>query len=415
MPRRPKPFLYRGWYCTNAGGVPQQKLCREEEGLRQAELALARLLVQRADAQQEAKLAVPGPGVRAGGPQPSDAYAPGLAGPQARMVADVFNEFLDMKKVENDELTYIHYRDKLTPFYERFGGRPIRSLTLQDGLAYKEWLRKDKTWKKGKRVMRGVGPATVNHHIRAAKTLLNWAAKASRRYIDLNPWEEIGYLTEKPRERLITEEEFCHLLEQCTDGSVSGGARDFREQLIVLRHTTMRPGELLKLRWDYQWERHKIVFPADVIKTKNRRPVTMLPVVEQTLQARMRRLVESGLRADGFVFSSPGKGGDGKQTATTKSDSTVQGNSFSQRFRRLFLRCVGLGLIEKEKAGERLVLYSSRHTRITELVASGLPMKVIMDEAGHKIPNTTNRYTHLADDFITEAVRRAGGPDAGAG
>ena len=79
--------------------------------------------------------------IRAGvPPQPdsrlnADAYAPGLAGPQARLVADVFNEFLDVKKVENDELTYIHYRDKITPFYQRFGTRPIRSLTLQDGLA----------------------------------------------------------------------------------------------------------------------------------------------------------------------------------------------------------------------------------------------------------------------------------------
>jgi integrase len=148
--------------------------------------------------------------------------------------------------------------------------------------------------------MRGVGPATVNHHIRAAKTLLNWAAKASRRYIDLNPWQKIGYLTEKSRERLIIEVEFCNLLDQCSDGNVSGGAQEFRQQLIVLRHTTMRPGELLKLRWEYvQWDRHKIVFPADVIKAKSRRPLTMLPVVEQTLLSRKQWLEEpgAGLRA----------------------------------------------------------------------------------------------------------------------
>ena len=411
MPRPPKPFLYRGWYCTNAGGIPQQKLCREEEGRRQAELALARLLVQRADAQQEAKLDVPGPGIRVN----PDAYAPGLAGPSAKLIAEVFDEFLDVKRVENDELTYIHYRDKLTPFYDRFGTRPIRSLTLQDGLAYKEWLRKDKPWKKGKKAMRGVGPTTVNHHIRAAKILLNWATKASRQYIDLNPWEEIGYLTEKARERLITEVEFGHLLDQCTDGNVSGGAQDFREQLIVLRHTTMRPGELLKLKWEYiQWDRHKIVFPADVIKTKTRRPLTMLPLVEETLLSRKLRLESDEARSDGFVFPAPGKAEGGKRAAG-KADQAVKGNTFSQRFRRLFLRCVKEGLIEKEKGGERLVLYSSRHTRITELVVQGLSMKVVMDEAGHKIPATTNRYTHLADEFITESVRRAAEPSGGEG
>jgi hypothetical protein len=143
MPRRPKPFLYRGWYCTNVGGVPQQKLCKEEEGYRQAELALARLLVQRADAQQEAKLNVPGPGIRADLPpvlvtQNGDPQL--LTGPKAKTVVEVHDEFLDMKKVENDEATYVHYRDKLAPFYERFGTRPIRTLTLQDGLDYKKWL-----------------------------------------------------------------------------------------------------------------------------------------------------------------------------------------------------------------------------------------------------------------------------------
>jgi site-specific recombinase XerD len=93
----------------------------------------------------------------------------------------------------------------------------------------------------------------------------------------------------------------------------------------------------------------------------------------------------------------------------------VKGNTFSQRFRRLFLRCVEQGLIEKEKGGERLVLYSSRHTRITELVVQGLPMKVITDETGHKIPTTTQRYTHLADEFITETVRRAAETPGGEG
>jgi hypothetical protein len=58
-----------------------------------------------------------------------------LADPTAKSVAEVFDEFLNVKRVEKDELTYVHYRDKITPFYQRFGTRPIRSLTLQDGLA----------------------------------------------------------------------------------------------------------------------------------------------------------------------------------------------------------------------------------------------------------------------------------------
>jgi hypothetical protein len=46
MPRKPKPYAYRGYSCTSIGGVQHQKLCRVEEGLQQAEFASARLLEQ---------------------------------------------------------------------------------------------------------------------------------------------------------------------------------------------------------------------------------------------------------------------------------------------------------------------------------------------------------------------------------
>jgi integrase len=418
MPRPSKPYVFRGWYCTNYGGVAKQKLCKVEEGLRAAELALARLKVQRADAEQEGKLGVPGTGVRADLPpvlptqtQAEETFGLGLGGPKAKLVGEVFDEFLNVKEVDTDELTYIWYRDKLTPFYLRFRERPLRSVTLQDGLDYKLRLMKEKEWMKGKVKKKGLGNVSVNHHIRAAKTLFNWAAKPSRRYIDFNPWAEISYLAEKPRERVITDEEFKHLLEKCADGNISGGAREFREQLIVLRHTTMRPGELRLLRWDYiQWSKHKIVFPATETKTKTRRPVTMLDVVEEVLAGRKARLEASGRRAEGYVFPAVGKDERGKHAAVD-ADRHIECDTFSKRFARLFNRCVKLGLIEKSKAGEKLVLYSTRHTRITELVAADVPMKAVMDDAGHKVPSTTNRYTHLADDFVSDVIRqRAGRP-----
>src|SRR4051794_1027484 len=109
MPRKAKPFLYRGWYCTNAGGVPQQKLCKEEEGFKKAEIALARLIVQRADGVQEGGVKVAGPGIKADLPpvlptrQPQANYAPGLGGPQPKTVAEVYDEFMDIKKAETDE------------------------------------------------------------------------------------------------------------------------------------------------------------------------------------------------------------------------------------------------------------------------------------------------------------------------
>jgi hypothetical protein len=104
MPRPPKPYVFREWFCTNFGGVAKQKLCRVEEGYKAAELALARLVVQRADAEQEGTAGVPGRGVQADLPPVLPTCGAGLGGPKARLVGEVFDEFLDVKKVETEEL-----------------------------------------------------------------------------------------------------------------------------------------------------------------------------------------------------------------------------------------------------------------------------------------------------------------------
>src|SRR4029077_15568561 len=103
-------------YCTNLGGVPKRKLCREEEGQKAAVLALARLTVKRADGEDD-----PPPKSPAG----------------KRTVSDVLEEYLDMKEVELDPSSYESYRQNLADFHGRYGARTIRSLTLKDGLEFK--------------------------------------------------------------------------------------------------------------------------------------------------------------------------------------------------------------------------------------------------------------------------------------
>jgi integrase len=367
-----------GWYVTSAGGKPHQRLCRVEKGFTTAQKALRRLLVSREE-------------------------GPAVIG--AALGHELHRDFLSMVKVETAEATYVGYRDVLDPWFERFGNRPVASITYEDGLAYKKFLTKEKKWLRGRQEMVGVGPARTNKCIRVAKTMLNWARHPlrNRRYgIIVNPWETIKYLVEKPRERILTPQEFAALLDNCADGSISGGAEDFREQLIVLRYTGMRPGELRLLQWDYvQFDRHQIILPPEVVKVRKRRAITMLDAVEEVLRARKARL---GAPA-GYVFPLPGKGKNDKKTAGL-SRSHQKSDGFSQRFHRLVKRCEALGLIKAVVVGERIVPYTTRHTRITEMVAQGVDKSIRMREAGHVNPATTERYTHLADELITETVRQ---------
>jgi integrase len=392
MPRQPKPFPHQGWYKTNLGGQ-RRKLCRIEEGTRAADIALARLLVERADAAGESK--TPGPGIKT--PEPD-------VGP---LVHALLDEYLDVVKVEKSPRTYKDYRDELAPFHERFGNQPVATLTYQDGIKYKKWLKEEKEWKRGKgQKGKGLGPVSVNHKLRAAKIFLNWCAKPERAHIPVSPWKALSLLLETPRERLMTDEEFKVLLDNCTNGNEKGGAKMFKQILRVMRGTTFRPGELRLLKWDYiQWEHHRIVFPATVIKTRSRRASSLLPIAEDALKERL----EAVKKKTGFVF--PGRNQEGKR------DPEVQMNdiAFSRRFGRLRKRCVKLGLIEEEKNGERLVLYSNRHTRITNMYIEGNDTPVVMAESGHKTYAMAERYKHLAPGQFTDLVRQRAAAHSGSG
>ncbi len=408
MPRRPKPYKYRGWYVTDSGSVPHHKLSPVALGLVEAERELRRYLTRTDEERQ--KNPTPGPGIRPPAAIPADS-------PYGKRVHEAHGEFLDAKRADGEALTYKHYVDKLLPFYDRFGARAVASLTEADGVAYKSYLINDKDWTKGKKKMKGLGACSVNHHLRAAKTFLNWCATSGRRLITHNPWADIKYLEEHGRERLVTDEEFAVLLKHCSTcryadkaghkKEVCGFCRsddEFRQILIVMRHTTMRPGELRQLEWDQvELASHRFALSPRTIKTRSRRVISLLPEVEQVLEGRRQAAIAERGKAEGLVFPTM----DGEEWNRV---------TFSQRFRRLRTRAVKAGELQETKKGEKLVLYSSRHTRITEMFVEGIEQHVVMAESGHVVPATTERYKHLADDYVTNRVRQnARRPDAGGG
>jgi len=400
MPRRPKPYKYRGWYVTDSGGIPHHKLCPVEFGMMEAERELRHYLTQ-LDRVRETN-PTPGPGIRPSIIHPDCPYG--------KKVHEAHDEFLDVKKTDGEALTYKHYVEKLLPFFERFAKRVVASLTEADGVSYKNYLMNEKEWKKGKTKMKGLGACSVNHHLRAAKTFLNWCASPGRRYISHNPWSNIKYLKEHGRERIITDEEFKALLKHCSTCRYAAKADhepddcyfcnnddELRQILIVLRHTTMRPGELRQVEWDeVDFAAHRIVMIPRKIKTRRRRVITLLPAVEEILLKRQLACIAEHSKAQGLVF--PAMSGEEWNRV-----------SFSQRFRRLRGRAARAGDLQEVKKGEKLVLYSTRHTRITELFVQGNEQHVVMAESGHVVPSTTERYKHLADDYITNRVRQNAG------
>ena len=178
---------------------------------------------------------------------------------------------------------------------------------------------------------------------------------------------------------------------------------DFRELLDFMRHTTARPGEVRAAEWVMiDWEAHQLRLDRGKVKTRSARCLTLVPEVEQMLKARLERVRQAGGDTHGRIFLNAGGG-------------AWDAVAFSQRFRRLRDRCVRLGHVVKEKSGEKLVLYSTRHTRNVEMIRDeGVDLSVASKEMGHANVSTTVRhYLHLSDRDVTDAVRKGKGANGG--
>ncbi len=64
------------------------------------------------------------------GPAPGSPLTnPVVAGPKVYTLGELHDDFLDFKREQADEETYIHYRNKLRLVVERFGNRQHRYYT----------------------------------------------------------------------------------------------------------------------------------------------------------------------------------------------------------------------------------------------------------------------------------------------
>jgi integrase len=381
MARHPKPYLYRGWYCTGVYGIVNHKLCPEGEGFAEA---VKQLGLWMATVEDKRRLA--------GCDNVNRAPA---ANPATVTVAVALEEFIKFTRSRISPNTLRSYLLRLQPFRSRFRDRPVSSLREGDGVEFKEHLMTQKEWIKSKTVVKGLGNARVNRCLASARSFFKWCARPQRRYCAGDPWDDLGYLKEKPRERLLTDDEFQVLLKNAK-------RQTFRDVLVFLRYTACRPGEACAAHWDMvQWDRNLLVIPRTdgkgrrLTKTFAPRRVPLLPEVIAMLRERLAKCDGKGpVFPDRF----------GKENAS---------RFLGKAFQRLVTRCCALGLIEKERAGEKLVLYATRHTRATEMLREGVDLVTVSKALGHaRVSTTANVYLHLSDDDVTKAVLKARPPSS---
>jgi integrase/recombinase XerC len=282
--------------------------------------------------------------------------------------SDLADIFLDDVKARKAPATYRSYREMLELAQQHMG------LGLRVGNVRKMHLTKIEQALHG-----GYSSTTILKCLHAVQRVFAWAVE--NELLDASCL--LAYKKPRPRERTraITTDEF-QAMRGCSGSP-------FRRLLLALRLCGCRPGELRQLVWDEVFlDQGVLIIPEHktLTRQKHSRP-RIVPLPEPLLKLLRWLSRNSHGPQDNVFLNSAGK----PWTRT----------ALHSQMRRLRER-VGLQV----KAGENVVLYSTRHTYGTETVGkvSDIELAELM---GHTDTGTTRRYVHLSLERLRQIQKRA--------
>ena len=231
---------------------------------------------------------------------------------------------------------------------------------MMDGYAT-ERLKEDSPARKGERIR----PATVNKERMAINAALNRGVAHSK--LDVNPLAgKMKKLNEDNiRERVLTGEEFEHLL-ACLSSPL-------REMALVAFYICMRQGEILELTWDkVDFERNFIRLAGTDTKNGSKRCIPIHPRVREMLID-----IPRGLHTN-RVFLSRGK----------------PVNNFAGNYQLQWSRAV-----QAVELGD-FTFHDLRHCAINNLRLTGNDHFTIMAISGHRTTSVFRRYNVVTEEEL---------------
>lgn len=223
------------------------------------------------------------------------------------------------------------------------------------------------------RRLESVTAATVNRELDTVKNMLRKAVEWG--YLKTSPAEHVKKLrTGKPHFRYLAADEIEKLLDAC--------GRSDNPQLYpfiaVGLNTGMRLGELTALEWK------DIDFKRGILRVDNKKDhhtknyqVRAIPMNE-TLVAVLRKMPRR--LGSSYVFQRK----DGSKFHKMRT---------------------GFGNAVKRSGIPHVRFHDLRHTFASHLVMGGVDIRTVQELLGHKDIRMTMRYSHLAPDHMTKAVR----------
>jgi len=150
--------------------------------------------------------------------------------------------------------------------------------------------------------------------------------------------------------------------------------------VLIAIHSGLRQGEQFALKWSQvDFERRRIVLKVGGTKNGEGREIPMSKTCYEQFRLLESKRPEEGEHRD-WVFQST------RYEARLENPKKFFGTA-----------------IEKAKI-EDFTWHSMRHTFCSRLVMKGVPLRTVMELAGHKNITVTSRYSHLAPSHLGSAV-----------
>lgn len=283
---------------------------------------------------------------------------------RAPTVADLIDQY-------NQELLGVEPKHRKTRmhlawFRKEIGTMPLADVTGPLIARCRDKLGREITYRKRTR-----GPGTVNRYLASISIALTHAAR-DWGWIQRNPL--LGKTLKRAKEprgrvRFLSENERGQLLDECKESR----NRNLFPITVLAISTGMRAGEIIGLRWnDVDLENGWITLQ----QTKNgvRRGVPLvgyaLEVIEE--HSKVRRL------GSDLVF--PSATGKANFPREAWEKALVRANIKDYRF------------------------HDNRHSAASYLAMAGVPLRTIADVLGHRTLAMVQRYSHLTDEYKSEAI-----------
>jgi len=219
---------------------------------------------------------------------------------------------------------------------------------------------------------------TINYALAVIRQVFNYAQKTEH-FSGKNPIQSIKLTTpNNGRHRFLTREEAGQLLEVLKLKKTT----QLHDMCLLSLHCGLRAGEIFKLTWDCVDMNRETILLKDTKSGKNRYAY-MTPTVKALLKARYPGSTKA------LVFTD--KMGKQVQKISNNFMRTVDELSFNDE------------VVDRR---DRVVFHTLRHTFASWLVENGTDLYTVKSLLGHSSLLMTERYSHLGENTLREAVRK---------